>query len=479
MTAHRTNSALAERLAHLEARVEDLEAGTSQSISPAPVANATSSSTHTPHRSYALAQGRPSADFTDEKHSSRLDSSVHLPHPPATSSLTSSLAGSFPPGYSGKLAGHHADNTATSVGPRNFQEGYYPHNDEGFGSGEAATAVASSSSSNKRIKQSQDDFVTSTCETEEAALALESLCRTEDVLERSELANTSGLKSSRASFSLPVASTSTLPIGSVHSRAVSSMSMGNILNPPSTSSSSTGLLSSSFRTSIMSPEERQYRSSIIVDPTTSGGINSGGHRLQRSLDTRLRIFTSPNFPKKEFCDHVVWSYFRHLDPLWHVHIGWLFDDEYKEFWKLRGEARHVEVDPAWGALLFMTLALGELDILTSIITWATLTIISFIHLCANYRSTSYRTASPSTSFTSSVSYLFRHPGSRGLVHIRCRRTSQRRKLGTYTSITSLTNVSSIQRFSKYAQPSRPNYFYNERSRRPYSSNIRTTRSRRC
>ncbi|KAK9897199.1 hypothetical protein P389DRAFT_54492 [Cystobasidium minutum MCA 4210] len=106
----------------------------------------------------------------------------------------------------------------------------------------------------------------------------------------------------------------------------------------------------------MSAAEREHRSTIIIDPIANV---TSGHRHQRSLETRLRIFTSASFPTKDFCDYVTGSYFRNLDCLWHVHIGWLFDDEYRVFWILRNEGRHTEIDPAWAALFFMTLALGE------------------------------------------------------------------------------------------------------------------------
>lgn len=202
---------------------------------------------------------------------------------------------------------------------------------------------------NTHQSKHKDDFVASNCETEEAALALESLCRTEDILERSEN-GLAGLSNAKISKRLE---TPNLSASKSRSRMTSGMSMGNILNPPIAENSTTK------RAVTMSDSERQYRSTIIVDSTNGGG-NPLDHRLQRSIDARTRIFTSANFPRKEFCDHVIWSYFRHLDPLWHVHVGWLFDDEYKEFWKLRLEGRHNEIDPAWGALFFMTLALGEL-----------------------------------------------------------------------------------------------------------------------
>lgn len=195
--------------------------------------------------------------------------------------------------------------------------------------------------------KSNDEFIASNCETEEAALALESLCKTGDLLERGDI-SAAGLKNARSSLTL--AGTAAPQAAQERAKIASSMSMGIILNPPLAEST---LLP---RTVTMSASERRYRSTILIDPT-SGSMT--GYTLQRSLDTRLRIFTSPNFPNKELCDHIVWSYFRHLDPLWHVHIGWLFDDEYKEFWKLRHAGRHLEVDPAWGALFLMTLALGE------------------------------------------------------------------------------------------------------------------------
>lgn len=202
------------------------------------------------------------------------------------------------------------------------------------------------------------------CETEEAALALESLCKTGDVRERNPATTSAGgVGSVRGSFTIASVLNPAISNDSNNSDTSSQKLSGitSALPGPASAglpnSSSSSMDPSQSRTiTLMSATERQHRSTIVIDPSDGGSIT--GHRLQRSIDARLRIFKSPNFPTKDFCDYVTGNYFRHLDSLWHVHIGWLFDDEYKMFWRLRLEDRHAEVDPAWGALFFMTLALG-------------------------------------------------------------------------------------------------------------------------
>lgn len=304
--------------------MEDLEAAAS---SPSPgsaevAGNVVQGSTAKRSR-VALPDNKSSPTFQAERSSSRPDTSV-LPQDSATSSESR-------PGYTGKLIANAAETTYNDA-LLDQTRGRHPQERPA-----------------SEVLKVNEEFIAANCETEEAALALESLCRTNsgDVSERSDV-TAAGLKSAGGSFSLN--STAVPQVGQERSGAASSMSMGIILNPPLAENSTIP------RTVTMSAAERKYRSTILIDPT-SGGMT--GHRLQRSLDTRLRIFTSPNFPNKALCDHIVWSYFRHLDPLWHVHIGWLFDDEYREFWKLRNDGRHLEVDPAWAALFLMTLALGE------------------------------------------------------------------------------------------------------------------------
>lgn len=337
----RTNAAIVDRLCQLEARVEELEySSTSRSPStlvdgviqqqqqgssaPSPLSN---------HKKGRRASTKPSVSALEHS---------NTPTDPRSSQHTLPTVNT-----NGQLVDGQGD----------------PH---GLSTINGITVDGQDESQD--IKQ-DEAYSAANCETEEAALALESLCKTGDVLDR----NTHD--STRGSFSLPsVVNPSVLSLDSNNQRLPG---ISTILPGPLSilASGSKPLEANESQTRVNSPTIRQHRSTIVVDPATHGVTSTtttssssssttsnnsiGGHRLQRSLEARLRILTSSNFPSKEFCDYVTGNYFRYLDPLWHVHIGWLFDDEYKAFWKLRNEGRFMEIDPAWGALFFMTLALGE------------------------------------------------------------------------------------------------------------------------
>lgn len=82
--------------------------------------------------------------------------------------------------------------------------------------------------------------------------------------------------------------------------------------------------------------------------------------MQRAYETRQRVLRSSHFPSRQFSDHLIANFFNTLDVYWHVHINFLFEDEYQQFWSLNNEGKDVDsVDPAWVALYLLTLALGK------------------------------------------------------------------------------------------------------------------------
>lgn len=87
-------------------------------------------------------------------------------------------------------------------------------------------------------------------------------------------------------------------------------------------------------------------------------LRADTHAARRSQEIRLRILQSRSFPSRKLADHLIDTYFASLDIYWHVHINYLFDQEYAAFWTMTEAGRQADVDPAWIAVLLLTLALG-------------------------------------------------------------------------------------------------------------------------
>ena len=105
---------------------------------------------------------------------------------------------------------------------------------------------------------------------------------------------------------------------------------------------------------ISNADDRSRTSTICI----GSHLQSDTYSAKRSLEIRLRVLQSSAFPSRALADHLVTNYFASLDVYWHVHINYLFEAEYNMFWAMIQAGRHADIDPAWVAVLLITLSLG-------------------------------------------------------------------------------------------------------------------------
>jgi hypothetical protein len=107
--------------------------------------------------------------------------------------------------------------------------------------------------------------------------------------------------------------------------------------------------------SALGSDTRSHKSTIILEEDPE----RDPFAVKRSSQIRGRILRAETFPTKALSDFLVDIFFRFLDGYWHVHVNYLFEDEYAHFWRLRERGEDHLVDPAWLALFLQTLALGK------------------------------------------------------------------------------------------------------------------------